>query len=281
MILVTGATGTTGREVAKALIAAGERPRLLVRQPEKAKEFDGKAELFKGDLSDAASVGKALAGCDKLYLVTAGLDGPRLEAQTIDVAKTAGVKHVVKLSVIGAEYEMISFGKWHRASERKLEASGLAWTFLRPGNFMSNALWWADTIKRDGAVYQPDGAGKTAVIDPADIGAVAAKVLLNAGHAQKAYTLTGPVALSTQNMADIIGRKIGKTVKHVDVPPEAAKQGMLQSGMPDGYVTALLELYAVMKAGQADAVATGVEDVLGRKPGTFEQFVDRHAGAFR
>ena len=280
MILVTGSTGTTGGEVAKQLIAAGHKPRLLVRSPEKAKQFEGKAELVKGDLSDAASLTAAFKGIEKLYLVSAGLDGPAQEAKAIDAAKAAGVKHVVKLSVIGAEYEMISFGKWHRASEKKLEASGLAWTFVRPGNFMSNAMMWAGSIKKDGAVYAPVGEGKTANIDPADIGAVAVKALTSSGHEGKAYTITGPVALTMQEQLDIIGKRIGKSLKFIDVPPEAAKKSMLEMGMPEGYVNALIELYAVMKANQASLVTNVVEEVTGRKAATFESWVERHAGIF-
>lgn len=279
MILVTGATGTIGGEVARQLIAAGHKPRLLVRNPEKAKSFEGKAELFKGDLDDAASVTRALQGIDKLFLLTSGLDGQRLESQAIDLAKAAGVKHVVKLSVMGAEYEGISFAKWHRAGEKKLEASGLKWTFLRPGNFMTNALWWGESIKKDNAIYQPVGDGKSAVIDPADIGAVAVKALTTPGHEGKTYVLSGPVALSTQEQADIIGKALGRAIKHVDVPPAAAKDGMLKSGMPAGYVDALLELYAVMKAGQTSTVTNTVEEVLGRKPTSFAQFLEKHRGA--
>lgn len=280
MILVTGSTGTTGGEVAKQLIAAGHKPRLLVRSPEKAKQFEGKAELVKGDLSDAASLTAAFKGIEKLYLVSAGLDGPAQEAKAIDAAKAAGVKHVVKLSVIGAEYEMISFGKWHRASEKKLEASGLAWTFVRPGNFMSNAMMWAGSIKKDGAVSAPVGEGKTANIDPVDIGAVAVKALTSSGHEGKAYTITGPVALTMQEQLDIIGKRIGKSLKFIDVPPEAAKKSMLEMHMPEGYVNALIELYAVMKANQASMVTNVVEEVTGRKAATFESWVDRHAGIF-
>ncbi|MER2561472.1 MAG: SDR family oxidoreductase [Myxococcaceae bacterium] len=281
MILVTGATGTVGGEVARQLIAAGHKPRLLVRSPEKAKAFEGKAELFKGDLDDATALANALKGVDKLFLVTAGLDGARLEAKAIDAAKAAGVKHVVKLSAAGAEYEAITFAKWHRGNEKKLEASGLAWTFLRPGNFMTNSVMSADTIKRDGAIYSPVGDGKSALIDPVDIGAVAVKALTTSGHEGKIYTLSGPVALSTQEQADIIGKAIGKTVKHVDVPPEAARDGMLKAGLPEGYVNALIELYGVMKAGMTAGVSTDVETVLGRKPGSFEAWVSRNAAAFK
>ena len=281
MILVTGATGTIGSEVVRQLIAAGQKPRVLVRSPEKLKGLEGKVEIVKGDLGDAASVARALDGVDKVFLLTAGLDGPQLESATIDAAKKAGVKHVVKLSVMGAEFEAISFAKWHRANEKKLEASGLGWTFLRPGSFVSNALWWAETIKKDGAVYQPDGQGKSALIDPADIAAVAVKVLTTPGHEGKMYTLSGPTAMTTQEVADVIGKTIGRPVKHVDVSPDAARQGMLASGMPEGYVNALLELLAATKAGMTATVTTTVEELLGRKPATVASFIERHSAAFR
>ncbi len=281
MILVTGATGTTGGAVARQLIAAGIKPRLLVRSPEKAKSFEGKAELFKGDLADKASVEKALVGIEKLYLVTAGAEGPAQEAQAIAAAKAAGVKQVVLLSVIGAEYEAITFGKWHRQSERLLESSGMAWTFLRPGNFNTNTYWWIETVKSQGAVYAPLGGGKYAPIDPEDIGAVAVAALTKPGHEGKAYTLTGPKALSTAEMVAIIAKESGRSIKYVDVPPAAAQDGMLKAGMPAVYVDALLDLYAFMKSGGAAMTTTTVQDLLGRPAVTFEQWAAKHAGAFK
>ena len=157
MILVFGSTGTVGGEVTRQLIAAGQKPRLLVRDPVKAKKFEGKAEIIKGDIGDAKILAEALKGADKVFLATAGVDGPELEARIIDAAKSAGVKHVVKLSLMGAESEAVAFGRWHRQSEKKLEASGLKWTFLRSGHFMSNALLWADDIKGQGTINLPAG----------------------------------------------------------------------------------------------------------------------------
>ncbi len=281
MILVTGATGTIGGQVATQLIAAGIKPRLLVRNPEKAKAFAGKAELFKGDLADPASVAAALVGVEKLFLVTAGTEGPAWEAAAVDAAKVASVKQIVKLSVIGAEYEAITFGKWHRASEKKIEASGIAWTFLRPGNFDSNALWWIETIKSQGAVYAPLGEGTYAPIDPADIGAVAVAALTKPGHAGKAYTLTGPRALSTGEQVAIVAKASGRTVNYVDVPPAAAQDGMLKAGMPAAYVTALLELYAFMKSGNASLVTNTVAELLGRPAVSFEEWAAKNAAAFK
>ncbi len=281
MILVLGATGTTGGEVARQLIAAGQKPRLLVRSKAKAASFEGKAEIVEGALENAGALANAVSGIEKLFLVTAGLDGPTLEASAIDAAKKAGVKHIVKLSVIGAEAPMLTFAKWHAGTEKHLKASGVAWTMLRPGNFNTNALGWAATIKSQGAFYQPTAEGRWASVDPVDIGAVAVKALTSPGHEGKAYTLTGPESLSAAGYAQKISAAIGKPVKFVDVPPEAAKDGMLKSGMPAGYVDALLDLLAAMKANKADFVAKDTEAVLGRKAASFDAWIARHAAAFR
>jgi len=281
MILVLGATGTTGGEVARQLIAKGQRPRLLVRSPQKAREFEGKAEIVEGDMDSKESVASALKGIEKLYLVSAGVNGMDLEINAVDAAKKAGVRHVVKLSVIGADAPAMTFSKWHARSEKHLMGSGLAWTMVRPGNFMSNALMWAETIKTQGAFYQPTGEGRWAAIDPADIAAVAVAALTGSGHEGKAYSLTGPESMNAAQYAAKLSSAIGKPVKFVDVPPEAAKDGMLKSGIPAPYVDALLDLLAAMKAGKADAVTDTVEKVTGRKAGTFDAWARRHAAAFR
>ena len=280
-ILVTGATGTIGGEVTRQLISAGVRPRLLVRDPAKAREFDGKADLVQGDLGDAASLERAMKGVEKLFLVAGGVDGQMLEAKAVDAAKKAGVKHVVKLSVFGAEDASITFARWHRPVEKQLEASGMAWTFLRPMNFMTNMLRNIDSIKGQGAFYQPTGDGKTSVIDPADIGAVAVKALTTPGHEGKAYLLTGPEALSGAEQAAVLTKALGREVKFVDVPPEAAKQGMAGSGIPAVYVDALLNLLAAMKVGKTAQVTDTVQTLLGRKAGTFQDWARRHAAAFK
>jgi (4-alkanoyl-5-oxo-2,5-dihydrofuran-3-yl)methyl phosphate reductase len=281
MILVLGATGTTGGEVARQLIAAGERPRLLVRNPDKARAlFGDRAEIVRGDLDDAASLDAAMKGVDHLYLMAVGLDQVTLEGHAVDAARRAGVKHVVKLSVIGADAPQITFAKWHAAAEKKLTDSGLGWTMLRAGNFMSNSLGWADTIRSQGAFYQPTGTGRWAAIDPADIGAVAVAALTTPGHEGKAYTLTGPESMDAAGYAAVLSKATGKPVTFVDVPPDAARDAMLKSGMPAGYVDALLDLLAVMKAGHTDAVSGDVERVLGRKPGTFAAWAARNKAAF-
>ena len=281
MILVLGATGNIGGEVARQLIAAGERPRLLVRNLDKARAFADTADLVRGDLDDVSSLRAAMHGVDKVFMISTGTNAVALEGNVVDAAVAEGVKHVVKLSVISAEAPAITFARWHSAAEQKLKASGLAWTMLRPGNFMTNALGWAPTIKADGNIYQPTGTGTWAAIDPADIGAVAVRALTSAGHEGKEYTLTGPEALDGAGYAAILTRVLGKPVTFVDVPPDAAKQAMLGSGMPADYVDALLDLLAAMKAGYTGAVTDTVTQVLGRPAKTFESWAKEHAGAFR
>ena len=281
MILVLGATGTTGGEVARQLIAAGERPRLLVRSSAKAHAFEGKAEIVAGDLDDEKSLPAAMRGVDRLYLMSTGTNYLELETNAVTAARKAGVRHVVKLSVFGAEDPQVVFSHWHHAAEEMLMKSGMAWTMLRPGNFMTNSLAWAPTIKADGVFHQPSGTGRWAAIDPADISAVAVKALTSTGHEGQAYTLTGRDAMNAAGYAEVIARVIGKRVAFVDVPPEAARKGMLASGMPAAYVDALLDLLAGMKAGKMSAVTDTVTRLLGRPASNFESWVLRHAAAFR
>lgn len=282
MILVTGGTGTVGSEVAKQLVAAGQRIRVLVRAPEKGVQKLGTGvELAKGDFTDAASLDAALRGADKLFLLAAGADMMQHEANAVDAAKRAGVKHIVKLSVIGAESESTPFGRWHRAGEKKIEASGVPWTFLRPTGFASNALMWVGSLKAQGTVFMPTGDGKLPVVDPKDIAAVAVHALTKPGHEGRSYDLTGPEALSTAEQVQKIGAAVGKSYKFVDVPEAAARDGMLGSGMPAVYVDALLEYLRMVKAGQAATVSTHVEKVTGKKARTFDLWLADNLAAFR
>jgi uncharacterized protein YbjT (DUF2867 family) len=281
MILVLGSTGTTGGEVARQLIAAGRQPRLLVRSAGKAREFQNGAELVEGDLDRPESVEAAMKGVERMYLVSSGVRGRTQEIEAIDAAKRAGVEQVVKLSVFGADAPAFTIAKWHAEVEKHLIGSGLAWTMLRPVNFTTNALSWADSILSSGAFYQPTGDGRWAAIDPVDIGAVAVQALTGQGHAGKGYTLTGPEALSAAQYAQKISAAIGKPVTFVDVPPEAAHDQLLKTGMPTEYVDALLDLFAAMKAGKLGAVADGVERGAGKKPSSFDDWIRRNATAFR
>lgn len=279
MILVTGATGTVGSEVVKQLVAAGQKVRALVRDPKKA-NFGAGVEVVAGDLTKPETLGAALAGVEKVFALSAG-NIPEQEGNLVAAAKKAGVKHIVKLSVMGADFEPgISFGRWHRASEKNIEASGIAWTHIRPVGFMSNAFQWAGTIKSQGAFYQPAGNGKQALIDPKDIAAFAVKILTSDGHEGKAYDLSSE-ALTMTEQAKILSDALGKPVNYVDVPEDAARQGMAQAGMPSFMVDAVLELFGIIKAGYGGGTSDTFEKVMGRKPRRFEDWVKENLAAFQ
>ncbi len=286
-ILVLGASGVTGREVTRQLIAAGHQPRLLIRAASRAKtaEFEGHATLVEGDLEDDASVAAALAGIEKLYLVcsgrTDGLPGRFLERHTIDAARKAGVKHVVKLSTFKADDPDLLLGQWHGATEQHLMDSGMEWTMLRPATFNTNALFmWAGSIKAQGVFQQPTGEGNWASIDPADIAAVAVKALTSPGHESKIYTLTGPESANAAGYAAKLATVLGKPVSFVDAPPEWLKQGMVDFGFPEDQVTAALQVMASVKANEWDVQSADVTAVLGRPAVTFEHWATQNAAAF-
>jgi uncharacterized protein YbjT (DUF2867 family) len=284
MILVTGATGTIGSEVVRQLAAAGQKVRAFVRKPEKAEKLKGpNVEIAKGDLDHADSLRAALQGVDHVFLLSAGLDTiSKTEPKVVEEAKKAGVKHIVKLSVMGADMEPGgAITRAHRGSEKAIEASGIAWTFLRPSGFMSNMMNNLQSIKAQGKFYGPYADGKMGVIHPGDIAAVAVKALTERGHEGKAYTLTGPEPLSNAEEAKKLSAAVGKTIEFVNVPPEAAADGMLKAGMPKSLVDGLIEFSGAVRAGYVAATTGEVEKVLGRKPKSFDDWAKENAAAFK
>jgi uncharacterized protein YbjT (DUF2867 family) len=283
MILVTGATGKVGSELVEQLITGGHPVRALVRDPEKAsRSLPAAVELSRGDLADAESIEEALSGVEKMFLL-APVDARMLEMEqhATAAAKAAGVKHVVKLSAIGADPNSPRFFlSVHGKSERNIRDAGVPFTFLRPNFFMQNLLTSAATIKQQGAIYQPAGDSAASFIDAADIAAVAAKVLTSTGHEGKAYTLTGPQSLTYAQVAEIVSRVIAKPVKYVDVPRDAAKRGMMQSGMPEWLAEGICQLVDAAREGEMEGISADVEKILGR-PGTpLEDFLRENRGAF-
>jgi uncharacterized protein YbjT (DUF2867 family)/2-polyprenyl-3-methyl-5-hydroxy-6-metoxy-1,4-benzoquinol methylase len=282
MILVTGATGNIGSVVLDRLIEAGQKVRVLARDPAKLSKVGGAAEVVKGDLASPETLDAAFAGADKAFVVATGPDITKLAINAFDAAEKAGVKHVVFISSSAVNVEPpIAIGRWHQEAEAKLKASGMAWTILRPGAFASNALQWTATIKAQGAVYMPTGEGKSAPIDPRDIADVAATALLSPGHEGKEYELSGPEALSMAEQVEKIGAAVGQPLRFVDVPADMARGWLVRAGLPEAIVDAMLEALAITKAGHGWTVTSTVEQVLGRKARTFDAWVADNAAAFK
>jgi len=283
MILVTGAGGTVGSELVKTLSAAGAKFRAAYNSPGKIDQARRNGlDAIAIDYATPETVAAALAGADHLFLLGAGAAG-QTEAETgvVRAAKKAGVKHVVKLSVWGADGEAFSFAKVHRPVEREIEASGLGWTFLRPNGFMQNLPnFFAATIKSQGAFYMPSRGCRISHVDVRDIAAVALKALTDPGHEGRIYTLSGPEALTYTEIAAKLSAAIGKPVTYVDVPDADFKKGAMAAGMPEAYTDAMLSLIHYYEGDNASRVTHDIERVAGRKPFTFDQFARDHAGAF-
>jgi uncharacterized protein YbjT (DUF2867 family) len=282
MILVTGATGKVGSEVVKQLAAKGEAVRVLARSPGKARALlPAGVEVAPGDLKDASSLDAAFAGVDRLFLLAAtDPEQVRMERNAIAAAGRAGVRRIVKLSVLGADEESpVVLARWHRAVEKELAASGIAFTLLQPTFFMQNFLGSADTIRSQGTVYAPVH-GKTSFVDARDIAAVAVAALTEDGHEGKTYVITGPEAITYDQAAERIGAATGKPVRYVEVPAEAARSGLIEAGLPDWYADDLIALFGIINAGWAEEVVDTVRTVARKEPITFDQFARDHAHVF-
>ncbi|HXG64100.1 MAG TPA: SDR family oxidoreductase [Blastocatellia bacterium] len=277
-VLVTGATGTVGSEVVRQLSATDAEIRIAARRPT---SDNSRAEAVALDLDRPETFGPALDGVDKLFLLPPNLSNGEEINRFVDAAKQAGVRHIVKLSSLGIDREpQYTFGKLHKAMEQYIEASGVPYTFLRPNFFMQNYLTMP-TIKEQGAIFHSLGDARTSHIDVRDIAAVAVAALTGSEHEGKRYELTGPEALSEYDVAAILSKITGRTINYVVVPEEAVRQSLQDAGTPDALVAGLMDLFAFQKAGHAAFVTSDVENVLGRKPISFEQFARDHVEAFK
>ena len=281
-VLVTGATGMVGCDVTKQLSRKGPAVRAGVRDRVKArKRFGDEIDLVPFDFEDVGSFGGALDGVGKVFLLPPLIPSQvELTNAFVDAAKRAGVRHVVKLSAIGADAAPpFTVGKWHAANEQHIRESGLGFTFLRPNSFMQNFITYFPP--RDGAIYLPWGNGTASFVDTRDVASVAADVLTSDGHEGKIYTLTGPVALGIADVTRILAGVTGRDINYVDVPEADARNGMLQAGIPKWQVEALMELHAINKQSRWSAVTSDVEKVTGKPPIDFAQFARDHVENFR
>jgi uncharacterized protein YbjT (DUF2867 family) len=285
MILVTGATGLNGKELLRVLSASGVAVRALVRNPAKAEAIAAlpNVEIVQGDMAHPETLAAGLRGVDRAMLISSS-DPMMLDVQTnfIDAAKQAGVKHVVKLSGIMPELDSaFRFARMHGEIEKRLEASGMAFTHLRAGEFMPAYFRQVPNITAKGAMFLPMEEASIASIDVGDIAEIAARVLTGSGHEGKTYPLTGPQALTMTEVAETLSAATGKTIRYVNVPPEAARQAQLAAGMPPYLADALFELFAERRNGKEAKVWPDAELLLDRRPTSFDEFAKRNAAVFR
>ena len=281
MVVVTGATGNIGAEVVRLLLQAELEVRVLVRDPEKVRALAGRVEVVQADLLKPETLPAAFAGAQKAFILIASIgDIPAVAGAIFQAAERAGVRHVVFLSSGTIEYQPpVVIGQWHLEGERLLKATSMAWTMLRPGNFASNTLRWAGPIKAQGTVFTAYAEHRSAVIDPRDIAAVAAKALSSAGHERRTYVLTGPAMLSAVEQVHILAETLGKPIRVQEVPEAGARAAMLKAGMSAALADAVLEL---TRPGHTltHPVTTSVAEITGSPARPFSAWARDHIGAF-
>ena len=272
MILVIGATGTVGAEVVSQLVAVGDRPRAFVRDINAARQRLGEQpELVVGDLDRRETIEAALDGVDRVFLMTTQSSRqPEWEQSVIEVATGAGVARLVKLSVFRAdERSPLQVARQHRRAELALEQSTLAWTILRPVFFMENVR----AMVRDDALSTAARDGRVAMIDSRDIAAVAAAALTRAGHEDNTYTLTGPEALSFDDVASRLSEHFGRRIRHVRVAEGDVRTALQARGVVPWFADDMAKLHGMLADGYEEVVTEDVNTVTGSPARSFPQFI--------
>jgi uncharacterized protein YbjT (DUF2867 family) len=280
MILVTGATGTIGSEVFRRLDVAGERPRAFVRDPQLARARLGDPiRHVVGDLDRRETVEAGLDGVDRVFLLTRqSVRQPDQERNVIDAGVRSGARHVVKLSVFRAgERSPLQIARQHREMERALEESGLGHTMVRPVFLMQNLIG----MVREGAIHTAAGEGRVAMVDARDVAAVSVDALTNCRCEGKTYTLTGPQALSFDEVAEILSEQTGKRIRHVRVAPDDVRNALRRGGVEAWFAEDMAKLQSMLAAGYEDLVTDDVRSVTGTSPCTLAEFGRDFADRFQ
>ena len=277
-ILVTGATGTVGRQVVSQLLDTGSEVRALVRDPDSA-GLPGGVELLRGDLSDPASLTVALDGVGAVFLVwpfTSPEAATDLAPAVVEMIAEQG-RRVVYLSADAAGSKPESF--WAKL-ERLVEHSAAQWTILRPTGFAKNTLMWAEQIRTDGVVRWPYAKAARSLIHEADIAAVAVRALTDHSHSGKTYVLTGPQALTQTEQVHAIGEAINRPLRFEEIPREQARPGLVAAFGDEAYADSALDAWAAFVT-EPERVTSTVQETTGNRARTLRDWAADHADDFR
>ena len=279
-VLVTGATGNVGRQVVEQLRGTGCRIRALSRSPHSA-NLPHDVEVVRGDLSAPDTLDACLDGVDAVFLVWVAPFAAA--ARAVERIASHAERLVLLTSPHRTPHPFFQqpnvLRSIHAGIEQLVEASGVRWTFLRPGAFALNCRnWWAPQIKNGDVVRWFYAAAATAPIDERDIAAVAVRALCDEGHAGREYMLTGPESLTQREQVDIIGNAIGRPLRFEELSPESARRELLTL-MPPSIADMLLSAYAAAVDRPA-FVTTTVADVSGVPARSFRDWAVDHAAAF-
>jgi uncharacterized protein YbjT (DUF2867 family) len=281
MILITAATGQVGREAINGLIATGAPVRALVRDPARA-DMPAGIEVVQGSFEDDASLARALDGVATMML--AGRDSPDAVEQhrrVLAQARRAGVRHIVKLSAIGANATSpVALMREHHEVDEDVLQGPAAWTLLKPHLYLQNLLRAADAVRRDGLLSAPMGESRFPLVDTRDVGAAAATVLRDpAAHAGRTYNLTGPAAYSYDDVAAAMASVAGRAVSYEAVPPQTYEARLLAAGLPAWRAYDLAYIASAYTPSD-NIVSPDLAMLLGHAPRSLATFMEDHRALF-
>lgn len=273
MIAITGATGALGSRVARLLDQDGHELRLLVRDPRRATApRHGELAVF-GGYSDRPGLRSGLAGCDTMLLVSGreSADRVREHLTVVDAAAQAGVAKIVYISFQGAAPDAtFTFARDHWHTEQAITETGVTHVFLRDCFYLS-AL--AGLAGPDGVIRGPAGDGRVAGVGHDDVAAVAARVLTDSTWDDHALDVTGPEALTLEEVAATLTVASGRQIDYLEETEEEAYASRAHYGAPPFEVTGWVTTYQAIANGEVATVSDTVRRVTGRSPQTFADFL--------
>jgi uncharacterized protein YbjT (DUF2867 family) len=275
MILITGTTGHVGSELITALLPEHTgHIRALTRKRNAV--FPNGTQRVVADLNDD-NLAPVLDGVRSVFLLTEGLHIAAHDARVVTAALQAGVERIVKLSVISVGHGATDpITTLHRAGEQTIRDSGIEWTFLRPTAFMSNALNWAPMIAADQVVHAPFATGRAALVDPADIAAVAAACLTEEGHNHQIYELTGPEPLTAPDQVAILSQVLGSDLRYAQADPDDTLAQWIAYGMPEELAHAVIEQFRSSLKPYHSELTADITTVTHRPPRSFTNWAQAH-----
>ena len=287
-ILVTGATGTVGREVIRQLASVDSEFNIKaachsLQRLENIIE-DDRIKSIRIDFNVPETLREALKSTDKVFLLTPFQPDMVQHSSNMlaEIKNAENIKHIVKLSTMGADFE--PGGRLHRQVEKMIEDSGIAYTFLRPNAFMQNFVnFYSHMIKEQDALSLPAGDGKVSFVDARDIAAVAVQTLTcnNDGrHYSKTYDITGPEAISYDDAVNILAEQVRKKIAYVNISNDDAFKAMKYIGLDDWLIDTILEGYNNLRKGYYSPVTNVVKEITMKKPISFREFAKDYAKVF-
>ena len=278
-VLVTGATGNVGSEVARSLKSTVTDIRAAITNVKDVDRVEKGIRTVLLDFENPATFATALTDINKVFLIRPPQMGdPKQLYPFIDACKAADVKHIVFLSLLGVQHNPLAP---HGYIEKHIIKSGIPYTLLRPSFFMQNlSTTHLQDIVKHNEIFVPAGKGKTSFIDVRDIASVAAKILSEAGPTNNAYELTGAEALNYYEVSDILSQVTGRKINYTNPPSGVFGRRMLSEGFPKAFVTVMKGIYLVAKLRLAGKVTDDFETIMGRQPITFLQFAKDNRNKF-